>query len=128
MTVLTLAAVLEPDPRGVGTHTALGLQRCQFLYQTGVPCPSCGLTTSFSYLAHGQVLASAWVQPLGTVLAILTAAAVWVWLYIAITGKPALRLLRLIRPAYYLVPLLALALAAWGWKIFIHTHGLDGWR
>ena len=51
------------------THRQLGLPPCTFYEVTGVPCPSCGMTTSFALLAHGDVknsLAANWV---GTLLA-----------------------------------------------------------
>src|SRR5437763_967074 len=47
--VLVTAARLTPSPTGTGTHTELHLQACQFKLRTGLPCPSCGMTTSFSY-------------------------------------------------------------------------------
>jgi hypothetical protein len=125
--VLSAASYLPPSASGIGTHQDLGLARCEFLARTHLPCPSCGMTTSFSFMAHGQPLASFYVQPMGAVLAILTAAAFWVSLYIALTGRPVLRLLRLVPAHYYLLPLMFFAIAAWGWKIFIHTHGMDGW-
>jgi hypothetical protein len=34
----------------------------------------------------------------------------------------------MIPPRYHMLPLLVLALAAWAWKMFIHLHGIDGWR
>jgi hypothetical protein len=103
------------------------MARCEFLYRTGLPCPSCGMTTSFSHMAHGQPLASVYVQPMGAVLCVLTAAAFWVSSYMVFTGRPVLRLLRLVPARYYLLPLMFFAIAAWGWKIYIHTHGMDGW-
>lgn len=45
---------LTPHPDGFGTHRALGLPKCLFLEWTGLPCPGCGLTTSFTLLLHGQ--------------------------------------------------------------------------
>lgn len=60
---------LEPDPRGLGTHQQLGLPPCTFYRFTRIPCPSCGMTTSFSHLAHGDVLGSLQANPAGTVLA-----------------------------------------------------------
>jgi hypothetical protein len=86
------------------------------------------MTTSFSHFVRGNLLAAFYVQPMGAVLAMLTAAAFWVSLYIAVTGRPALRLVRLIPVHYYLLPLALFAVAAWGWKIYIHLHGIDGWR
>ncbi len=45
---------LTPHPAGLGTHRALGLPKCLFLEWTGLPCPGCGLTTSFTHLLHGH--------------------------------------------------------------------------
>src|SRR5688572_14176698 len=74
LAVLVTAALLTPHPSGVGTHTALHYQPCDFLARTGMPCPSCGMTTSFAWFARGNLLASFYVQPIGMVLALLTAA------------------------------------------------------
>ena len=49
-TVFFVAAKLTPSPTGVSTHEELGLAPCQFLERTGIPCISCGMTTSFSHL------------------------------------------------------------------------------
>lgn len=128
LSVLVLAAILPPSPNGVGSHRALGLNSCQFLDSTGLPCPSCGMTTSFTWFARGNLLASVYVQPMGTALAAIAAACVWGGFYVAVTGRPVYRLLRLMPGRYYLLPLLALGVLAWGWKILIHLNGLDGWR
>jgi hypothetical protein len=128
LTVLLIARILAPNPAGVGTHTAMGLPSCEFLARTGIPCPTCGMTTSFSHFVRGNVAASLYVQPMGTVLATLTAATFWAAAYMAITGLPVLRLLRILPARYYFLPLMFLAVAAWGWKIFIHLQGIDGWR
>jgi hypothetical protein len=85
------------------------------------------MTTSFSHMAHGQPAASFYVQPMGAVLCVLTATAFWVSSYMLVTGRPVLRLMRLVPTRYYLLPLMFFAIAAWGWKIYIHTHGIDGW-
>ena len=128
LSVLVLAARLPPSPTGVGSHEAMGLKSCQFLESTGLPCPSCGMTTSFAWFARGNVVASVYVQPMGAALAATAAAGVWGGLYVALTGRPVYRLLRLLPGRYYLLPLLALAVLAWGWKVLIHLNGLDGWR
>jgi hypothetical protein len=128
LSLLVTAAALQPSPEGVATHTNLGFARCTFLDRTGLPCPSCGMTTSFAWFVRGNVLASLYVQPMGFVLACLTAITFWVALYLAITGKPALRLLSRTPAQYYLLPLLGFAIVAWAWKIFIHVRGIDGWH
>jgi len=54
LSVLALALALSPDPTGTGTHTQLGLPPCALLAWAGLPCPACGLTTSFAHIAHLQ--------------------------------------------------------------------------
>jgi hypothetical protein len=127
LSLLVVAAFLPPSPDGLGTHTQLGLQQCGFLQRTGLPCPSCGMTTSFAWFVRGNILASFYVQPMGMILALLCGMTVWTGAYVAITGRPVYRLVSTLPPKYYLFPLLVLALIAWAWKIFIHLHGMDGW-
>jgi hypothetical protein len=68
------ASANHPDrqrlPRTMGTHRTppLNLPDCTFKEITGVPCPSCGMTTSFSLLLHGDVWNSMRANFAGTVL------------------------------------------------------------
>ncbi len=128
LSVLLIAVRLTPSPDGLGSHRALGLPACGFLIRTGLPCPSCGMTTSFCWMVRGNLAASFYVQPMGAVLAILCGMTVWAGAYIALSGQPAYLLLSFLPPKYHLIPLLGFALAAWGWKMFIHLHGIDGWK
>jgi hypothetical protein len=125
--VLIVAATLEPDPSGIGSHRKLGLEPCQFERNTGLPCIACGMTTSFAHFVRGQVLASVYVQPMGMALAVLAAVAFWTALYIAVTGRPVHRVLRYLPLKAYLIPFFTLAILAWMWKIWIHLTGRDGW-
>lgn len=130
LSLLGLAALLTPNPSGVGTHTGLTflhLRACNFLYTTGLPCPSCGMTTSFAHFVRGNLLASLYLQPMGFVLAALCCCFFWVGAYEAVTARPAHRIFRQIPYNYWLIPLLGFTLAAWAWKIFIHLRGMDGW-
>lgn len=127
LAVLVVALWLRPDGKGIGTHQQLGLDRCQFEARTGLPCPTCGMTTSFSYFVRGRWLASAYVQPMGTVLAFVAAMTVWGALYVAWSGRPSHRLLRFVPSRYYLVPLFGGIILGWTWKIWIHLKGVGGW-
>jgi hypothetical protein len=117
MTVLGLAAWLQPNPSGTATHRQLGLPPCGLLEKTGYPCPSCGMTTAFAWAAHGRLDKAFVAQPAGTVLALLTACAVIVSAYLAVTGKDVSRILddRLIIRG--LIFLGIVVLAGWAYKI-----------
>src|SRR2546430_199836 len=113
LATLVIAAVLKPSPQGLGTHTAMGFQNCQFLERTGIPCPSCGMTTSTSWFVRGNWLASFYVQPMGFVIALGLAATFWGTLYIAATGRPSHRLLRFLPAKGLLIGLMGFGIAAW---------------
>jgi hypothetical protein len=85
--LLVTAACLQPSPAGFGTHRQLGLPDCTFKVVFGHRCPSCGMTTSWSYLMRGRILSSVRANAGGTWLGILTAVfAPWV-LAAAVAGR-----------------------------------------
>jgi len=87
--VLAVARRLEPDPKGYGTHTQLGLGPCAFRATTGRPCPSCGMTTSFAWFARGEPVRSWRANPAGSLLA-PTCLALIPWLLAASArGRPS---------------------------------------
>jgi hypothetical protein len=73
--VFGIALWLDPysadgTPRRMETHRQLGLPPCTFYAVTGVPCPACGMTTSFALLVRGDVANSARANAVGTLLAV----------------------------------------------------------
>lgn len=117
-TTLAVAAWLRPDPRGMGTHQQLGAGPCGMLVVTGYPCPTCGMTTAFSYLMHGAPLRSFLAQPAGFVLALLTAAATIYAAVVVIRGSfPGAWRLQRVSPFWLYFSLLMLLLAGWIYKI-----------
>lgn len=70
--ILVIARLLHPSPGGLGTHEQLGLPPCPFLLLTGIPCPSCGLTTSFALAARFELLSAFATQPFGLIAFCLT--------------------------------------------------------
>ena len=78
LAVLVTARNLSPDPSGVGTHKQLGLGGCSILLTTGVPCPMCGMTTTFSHMAHFEPLEALCNQPFGVFLFLLTVVCLYI--------------------------------------------------
>ena len=76
--VLGIARWVQPDPRGYGTHEQLGLPPCAFRVLTRIPCPACGLTTSFAYVVRGE-FGNAAVANIGGCLMALAAAGAVPW-------------------------------------------------
>ena len=74
----SLAVSLAPNPAGFGTHQQLGLPPCSFQTMFGIPCPSCGMTTSFSHFVRGQWLRAAAANLGGLLLAILLLSITWI--------------------------------------------------
>lgn len=82
--VLGIAHCLHPSVSGMGTHEQLGLAPCRFHALTGIPCPSCGLTTSFAYALHFQFRRAFFASPFGLLLFfaavfVIPASAVLLW-------------------------------------------------
>jgi hypothetical protein len=100
--VLVIARVLEPDPSGFGTHTQLGLPACFFFQLTSLPCPACGLTTSFAHMARFEITSALRANVLGLPLFAITVSAVPCSAYAcarALPIGPTLELLRVSRLA-----------------------------
>ena len=66
--VLGVARWLHPAARGYGTHTELLLPPCNFLRLTHLPCPSCGMTTSFAWAARMDFWQAFLANPFGLLL------------------------------------------------------------
>jgi hypothetical protein len=123
LSVLGLAAWLTPNPAGVGTHTQLGLTQCGFRAATDLPCVSCGMTTSFAHAANGNLLTAFGVQPMGALLAIITAMLIWIAAYAGVAGVSLTPIGRLLSDTKMVTALLVLAGAAWAYTLTMHLLG-----
>jgi hypothetical protein len=76
--IATQVRPFEDDgkPMQQGSHQSIGLPACNFKVWTGMPCPSCGMTTSFAHLVRGNVWYSLRANWVGTGLALFCAALV----------------------------------------------------
>ena len=78
MVTLVIGAGLKPEQAGLGTHRQLGLPACASLEKTGVPCPTCGMTTALANLARGRII-EAWKCNTTLVLMTMVGVLVSVW-------------------------------------------------
>ena len=124
-TPLAVASMLTPAAAGLGTHQALGLPACGWASMSGVPCPSCGMTTAFAWAARGDLLSSLIAQPMGMLLAVGSSMAVVAGVWAAVTGAQIQRPLGSVllhrRVGW---ALLVVFLASWGWKIWAFKAGV----
>ncbi len=118
--VLGVAAFLDPSPAGLGTHTSLNLPGCTWIAIMDVPCPTCGMTTAFAHAANGDLAASLYTQPLGFLLAIVTAGALLVGAYVVWTGSRVAAMFGALWGRSTGWWLGGLAVGAWGFKILTY--------
>ncbi len=117
VTLLGVAAWLQPATKGFGTHTQLGLSPCTLTEIAGIRCPSCGMTTSWAYFVRGQVIQAARTNSGGTLLAALSAI-VGPWLVISgVAGRWLWR-----RPNEWVavgvaVAVVVVTMADWGYRL-----------
>ncbi len=88
----------------------------------GVPCPSCGMTTSFAHFVRGQIPSSLRANAAGTLLAVVC---VMTMLWCIVTAKTG-RYLWFHDPAtvfaYGLSTVAVLTLAYWVWRLWIDGY------
>lgn len=121
---LVVAGRLEPDDHGVGTHRQLGMSDCALLVLTGVPCPTCGMTTACALAVRGRWAASWRTQPAGCLLAALLMLGALIAVAGLATGSVwSINWFR-VRPVWVVAGAVLFFVAAWGYKIV--TVGQSG--
>ncbi len=121
--VLGVARYLEPDARGYGTHQQLPFYRypCGLVLTSGLPCPTCGMTTSFSCVMHGDLVSAFKAQPAGAVLCVGAIALLGFAFYVVFSGRILLVNWDRVGPVRLMLGLGFLILGGWAFKI---VHGL----
>jgi hypothetical protein len=125
-TVFGIALWLDPyagdgSARRMETHRQLGLPPCTFYSVTGLPCPACGMTTSFALLVRGDVSNSIRANAVGTLLAVFGMVLIPWCLTGALTGRTVF--VRSLERALTVVVLVFLGLMMLRWAVVIST----GW-
>ncbi len=117
--LFAVAAGLKPDSNGFGTHRQLGLPPCSFKFFCGVPCPTCGFTTTWSHLMDGD-LPSAVRTNFAAVLLWFFAAASGIWMLISgLLGRWFLWLPSVYVWAALVTPIMIVTFVIWISRIFV---------
>ena len=120
--LVVLGVLIDPDPRGFGTHERLGLPSCKPMDWWNVPCPGCGVTTSVALAAHGRIWASIRNQPFGFVVAVgLPLFALWA-VFNALRGKNLAQEASRWRLGRLGFVLIAIMVASWAYKLALVRH------
>lgn len=96
---------------------------CLFKLVSGIPCPSCGITTALLLLLKGNWLGSLYANPIG-ILAFSLLLIIPTWLCRDILkGQHSLYLVyrdleNYIKKLHIAIPLLLLLISNWTWNIF----------
>ncbi|MFO0880021.1 MAG: DUF2752 domain-containing protein [Gemmataceae bacterium] len=106
----------------LATHQQLGLPPCTFIDVTGVPCPACGMTTSFALFVRGDLVNSMRANWVGTLLAGFCALVVPWSIGSLIHGRPLL--VRSLEKVFLGVIITLLVLMSLRWGLVL----LWGWR
>lgn len=109
--------LLTPAGSGYGTHQQLGLPACPFRSLTGLPCPSCGLTTSFSHAAHFDFSAALVAQPFGVVVFLIVLSWIPASLILGYQGHTWSSMIESRAASRFLYLLLVLYLLGWIYNI-----------
>lgn len=113
---LMVASLLQPAQGGMGTHMQMGLPDCGFKATTGLPCATCGCTTSFAHAANGSLLDAFITQPFGAVLALAAAMLTLIAGWAVYSGKSLAPLTQVLTTKRVVIPGLTLLLGAWIYK------------
>jgi hypothetical protein len=110
-------------PRRQETHRQLGLPPCTFYSTTGLPCPSCGMTTSFALLMHGDLINSLRANAVGTLMALIGLVTVpWAVVSVWRGRTPFIRSLEK-AVSVVVVVLFTLMLLRWGFVLLLRWLG-----
>ncbi len=117
--VLGVARWLPPAARGYGTHTELGLPPCNFLRLTHLPCPSCGMTTSFAWAARMDFWHAFLANPFGLLLFFGTVALIPACIFLASRRIPLRQITESAQFTRAVYVATALLFASWIFKLTI---------
>jgi len=88
------------------------LAPCGFKMHTGLPCPTCGVTTAMLAFFRGDVFSAFYIQPAGALLGTLLVLAVFLSFSIAVFGV-YYSFLKKIKLRYIIIAVIVILLGGW---------------
>jgi Protein of unknown function (DUF2752) len=116
--LLTMARWLTPAANGWGTHQQLGLPPCFFHQMTGLPCPTCGMTTSFAHTVRLHFYEAFVAQPFGFLACLITASLIPASLVLMRRRVPWMKVMTARGSNTVMYVLIVFFLVAWVYKIW----------
>lgn len=92
------------------------LGRCGFKQNTGLPCPTCGMTTAALAFAQGKILEAFYIQPAGGLLysiAVVAAVLAFIISVFGINFHFLMRFFSEVKIRYIVIALVIIILAGW---------------
>jgi hypothetical protein len=92
------------------------LGRCGFKQNTGLPCPTCGMTTAALAFAQGKILEAFYIQPAGGLLysiAVVAAVLAFIISVFGINFRFLMRFFAEVKIRYVAIALVIIILAGW---------------
>ena len=117
LALLLVARLLTPNKGGMGTHQKLGLPPCTAIMWFGIPCPSCGMTTSWSHFTRGEFVRSWQCNAGGLCLALASIGTGFWTITMAIRGR-YWRLITLEASTILAIIIFAITIVDWVLRIF----------
>jgi hypothetical protein len=87
------------------------------LIATGLPCPTCGMTTAFSHAVRGQLIRAFWAQPSGLAMALATIVLAGASVWTLVRGAPPRVDLPQVTPYRLFLAFLVIFVAGWAFKL-----------
>lgn len=117
LALLVIARGLDPSPTGFGTHQQLGLPPCTAIVLLNIPCPACGMTTSWAHTTRGNLVAAAQCNAGGMLLAVIAMAFLPASCYFFFRGRASTDGWFSLVLAICLVAALGLSLVQWAIRL-----------
>jgi hypothetical protein len=86
LSILLTAVYVQPVPDGNGSQRELDLRECSWS-QRDLACPTCGMTRAFAFAVRGRLGQAFFMQPAGTLAALLCGLIVLYGFFVILLGQ-----------------------------------------